>query len=218
MSYCLTEKHSEYSFLLNAIVHLWTEKQRIIFGSCDLHCVRVLFTCSRVSCVSVHFTTESHCSDQTVCAISNIKLGATIRLGNNLPIHKVTVQSYVNYDAFLHVLSVKSHSALCVCCSWSLQWSGGTTLQGERSHAHVCQVSLHLPATSWRRTGVQNCTEGYAVSWSPTSFQAVRLTARNSFRLGPRQLIWLQFNMPVWKSSRFTSTQEVTEVHLFGHM
>lgn len=103
MSYCLTGKHSEYSFLFNATVHLRTEKQRIISGSCDLHCLHVLFTCSKVSCVSAHFTTESHCSDQTVCAISNIKLGATIRLGNNLSIDKVTVQSCLLYHILLCV-------------------------------------------------------------------------------------------------------------------
>lgn len=94
MSYCVTEKLSEYSSLCNVIVHLWTEKQRIIFGSCDLHCMHVLFTCPRVSCVSVHFTTESLFWSNCVC-----KLGATIRLGNNLSIDKVTVQSYVSYDA-----------------------------------------------------------------------------------------------------------------------
>lgn len=48
--------------------------------------------------------------------------------------------------------------------SRSLQRPRGTALPGKRPHAHVCQVSLHLPATSRCRTGVQSCTEGHAVS------------------------------------------------------
>lgn len=53
--------------------------------------------------------------------------------------------------------------------SRSLQRPRGAALPGKRPHAHVCQVSLHLPATSRCRAGVQSCTEGHAVSFQPLS-------------------------------------------------
>lgn len=55
--------------------------------------------------------------------------------------------------------------AVFFSCRWALQWFGRAHLQRERSDAHVCQVSLHMPPTSRCRTGVQNCTESNAVSF-----------------------------------------------------
>lgn len=83
--------------------------------------------------------------------ISTIKL-VIVRLGNNL-VHRVTTQSYMKLFSALiciHVDSVQTEliHVFLVSSSWSLQWSGGNTLQRECPHAHFCQVSVHLPATS----------------------------------------------------------------------
>lgn len=82
--------------------------------------------------------------------------------------------SHVSYGAVIvdftlispQIDSVQTELILvpCFSSSWSLQWSGRITLQRERAHAHLCQVSLHLATTSWRRTGIHNCTEVHEVS------------------------------------------------------
>lgn len=80
--------------------------------------------------------------------ISTIKL-VNVRLGNNL-VHRVTTQSYMKLFSALICIHVDSEliHVFLVSSSWSLQWSGGNTLQRECPHAHFCQVSVHLPATS----------------------------------------------------------------------
>lgn len=103
--------------------------------------------------------------------LQNVPAKQTMRL-----LWPLLVLVYQETDAWVQSV-LSANNVKTNLCSWaalvnplspppsrSLQRPRGTALPGKRPHAHVCQVSLHLPATSRCRTGVQSCTEGHAVS------------------------------------------------------